>query len=171
MWRAITEDDVNASLTGPTGTALRQALTLEGQADPYGIVVSQVVAEVRDAIRSKAGNRVHNEEGYVPESTIRHAVALIRAQLASRFAELMEVPKEWGEAAEAATEFLDKLASGDRQVEQPPADESAAVRQGSWNSENKIIPRTHPVPAPAGQYPSARGDYANPDAPADSNGQ
>ena len=42
----------------------------------------------------------------------------------------------------------------------------APQNRGAWNSESKILMRSHPVPRPAQQLPPD-GDYANPDGPTD----
>jgi len=43
---------------------------------------------------------------------------------------------------------------------------AAPQNRGNWNSEPKLIMRTHPVPLPSEQLPPG-GGYANPQGPTD----
>jgi hypothetical protein len=47
---------------------------------------------------------------------------------------------------------------------EPPIPPASNLQAGCWNSENKLIMRTHPVVKPGPQGTNA---YANPDAPDD----
>ena len=58
--------------------------------------------------------------------------------------------------------LIDGIRSGKIFIE--PTDESARPPSVAWNSENKIIQRTHPVPPPSQQLPPVQPSppYANP---------
>jgi hypothetical protein len=85
-WRALTEDDIRAAMAGPEDTAYRETLLATGQSDPLPEIMSQVTAQVRNAIRSCAKNQLHADASYLPEGAIFHAVSLVRYRLLSRFA-------------------------------------------------------------------------------------
>src|SRR5258708_39661441 len=51
-------------------------------------------------------------------------------------------------------------------VVEPPIAE-INPRTGNWNSENKILMRTHPVPRPATQFTPQINTYANPTSTGD----
>ncbi len=123
-WRAITDDDVFSALNSAEEAAVRQELLVEGQEDPLATVIAQVTLEVREAIRSCAGNRLHSEPTCVPDGAIRHAVAIIRHRLLTRFdagaigeARLMEYRE--------AHRYLEAVAACKRAVESPDEGEDA----------------------------------------------
>jgi hypothetical protein len=123
-WRAITNDDVYSAHTRAEASAVSAELLVDGQEDPLATVIAQVTLEVREAIRSCQDNRLHSEPTCVPEGAIRHAVAIIRHRLLTRFdagaigeARLMEYRE--------ATRYLDNVAACKRAVEDPSGGEEA----------------------------------------------
>lgn len=87
MWRELVEADLLTGITKPELIAIKSKLLADGQANPIPIVISQVTAEFREAIRSCATNQLSLNAAYLPESSIRHAVAIIRHRLMSRFSD------------------------------------------------------------------------------------
>jgi hypothetical protein len=123
-WRAITEDDIRSAMSGPEDTAYRSKLLASGQSDPLVEIIAQVTLEFREAIRTCAANRLHEDGDFLPGASIRHAVAIIRHRLLTRFdvgavgeARLMEYRE--------ATRYLDAVAACKRAVEQPDGTEDA----------------------------------------------
>jgi hypothetical protein len=77
-------------------------------------------------------------------------------------------------AHDAARQLLKEVARQRFNLEPPPAPDGAAPApsqplSGSWNSENKLLMRTHPIPPPSTQWQSdnTHDPYANPSAPTD----
>jgi hypothetical protein len=75
--------------------------------------------------------------------------------------------KERKEAASNGQDMLDNIANQGLQVELPDAASQGNPRAGNWNSENKLINRTHPTPTPSSQFQNAPAPYANPNGPSD----
>lgn len=102
------------------------------------------------------------EDGTVPDSARLHLINRARWMWLVEFPQLKALQTEVREKLNAAAEaYLQAITAGKQSVESPTATTSAA---GSWNSANKILPRTHPQPRPGPQGADA---YANPAAAQD----
>lgn len=163
-WTSITADDLKATGLGFVLDKARTAST--GSTDPLEEEIANAVARVRRAVAS--GNPLDSDVTKVPGSlkgvTMRLAVFALMERL--RF------PLSDDQRDTRKADHSDLLRIADRKVlvESPddPMEESPVPQNlGSWNSENKILPRTHPVPRPGLQRPVSPGKYANPDAPED----
>lgn len=136
--------------------------------DPVVEAIANAVARVRRAVR--AGNPLDTDPDKVPASlkdvTVRRALfALMRRIGLTLNGDEKDVQRE-------DNEDLKRLADHKILVEAPDdtdATDATLTPQnlGTWNSENKIVGRTHPVPTPGRQLTPRDGQYANPDAPED----
>lgn len=165
-WTAISEDDLKAAGHVLIISQARAQAGEDPVTDPIEEAVANVVAEVRNAVR--AGNRVDTDETKIPRSLKRLAMQIIIYALMEYIG--LALTDDQKKEADRAQAQLRKLF--ERKVQVEPADDpdtaGGPVNPGMWNSENKIIGRTHPVPAPGRQFPPLPGHYANPDAPTDS---
>lgn len=143
-WRAITTDDVFAGLTDPEVSAIQGKLLVSGQSDPVAEVIEQVTMECREAIRSCQDNVLHPTENYLPTSAIRHACAIIRYTLCTRFSLVLEVSEERKEEKKEAERYLDKVASCDRAVERYGAgeDDQKPTAGPAISSRGRIFTRS-----------------------------
>lgn len=122
MWRAITEDDVEASMAGPELEALRRAAGDSDGADEDKLpsIIATVTDEVRAHIEDCEENRL-GPDGTVPERVIHHAVAIIRVRLLSR------VDMDGGDLRTAeyrdAVTFFRRVSECRVRIEQPDPDE------------------------------------------------
>ena len=163
-WTTITSDDLKAA---GHGLIVDRAQTLAtGAVDPIIDAIDNAVARVRRAVQ--AGNTLDTAATKVPRSLKAVTVRLVLFALMERIG----LPLSEDQRKTRENDNSDLLRIADRKVRIEPADNpntdnASAINPGTWNSERKIIGRTHPVPAPATQYPPARG-YANPHAPEDS---
>lgn len=89
-WRAITADDVHASMQKHEIAVYQSSLLVDGQSDPMDEVIAAVTLEARQAIRSCRDNALHPTDTYLPEGVIHQAVALIRHRLQSRISDEYE---------------------------------------------------------------------------------
>ncbi len=106
--------------------------------------------------------------GLLPPELHGECIAMARWNLLIAFPALKALQSEpRKEANDAALKKLEAIAAQKCSV-RPPTATTGASRTGNWNSENKLIGRTHPTPRPAAQFPPNADDYGNPDAPADS---
>ncbi len=161
-WVPITEDDLKAA---GYGTILENADALSvGDVVPSEDAIESAVARVRRAV--SAANPLDTDVTKVPRSLKALTVRMALYALMERIG----LPLSEDQRATRKEDLSDLLRIADRKVlvEAPddPATQTVA-NLGSWNSENKLIPRGHPVPRPGVQHPATPGKYANPDAPAD----
>ena len=162
-WTAIIADDLKAA---GHGAIIDRAQTLAvGSVDPIADAIENAVAEVRNAVR--AGNRLDTDDAKIPRSLKRLAVRSVLYALMQRIG--LALSDDQKEEARRDEKRLKQLFDRKEQVE--PADDADAeagpVNPGNWNSENKLVMRTHPVPRPRTQFDPQTNAYANPEAPED----
>ena len=159
---APTSSDLASEFT-PDEIAL--VTELQGGTSNLAVVVSRAIAEVRDAIR--AGGYDLDAEGTLPLGLHSDCIAIARwrylISLPNAAKELQTDARK--SAYEEAQKKLGKISNQEWAVEPPSLNDQR--RFGNWNSENKVLPRTTPVPRPGTQFAPHDGQYANPDAPAD----
>lgn len=155
-WQSLTIAHVRLS---PQEKAAFEAL--QGSSSIGAEITTAVVAEFRDAIAAVGGTV--GSAGTVPDLVRIHAINRIRWLWLCEFPQLKSHQTEERKAlAEAAQTMLNQILS--REISVPDASAGENSPAGSWNSENKILGRTSPVPRPGAQ---GTDDYANPDAPQD----
>jgi len=144
-WRAITEDDVRSAISAAEDRTFRQHQVAEGQTDPLLEIIDQVTLDFREAIRSNSANQLDATDGTLPRGSIRHAVAIIRHRLLTRF-NVSEVTEARMAEYREATRYLDAIAEGRRRIEQPDAGETAKAplpgpavnpRPAGWRREDQ----------------------------------
>ncbi len=171
MWITLTTADILSELT-PAETAALQ--TIQGATDQLTPILSKAVAQARGAIR--AGGYPLGDDGTIPDQLASDVTALARWRWLTSFPQLQRMQtKERKDAHDAARELLEGVARQKFNIEPPPAPDGATPApsqpaSGSWNSENKLVMRTHPIPPPAVQWQSTdntQEPYANPSAPTD----
>lgn len=164
-WTSITADDLKAE---GFGVIVDRARTVSvGGTDPVEAAIANAVAKVRRAVM--VGNTLDTDPAKVPgslkELTMMSAMRTLKRRLQLALSEDERRQREEDNAE------LKRLAELKIRVE--PADSpdtSGAItpnNHGAWNSERKIVGRTHAAPAPGLQFPPS-GGYANPTGPADS---
>jgi len=163
-WTTITADDLKASGLGFIVDKARTAST--GGVDPVTEEIANAIARIRRAVAS--GNPLDSDATKVPASLKGVAVRVAIFALMERIR--MPLSEDQRETRKSDNSDLLRIADRKVLVEAPDdllADSPVPQNIGSWNSENKILPRTHPVPRPGVQRPLTPGKYANPDAPED----
>ena len=83
VWITVDEEVVLARLSAPELNAFRNRALAAGQADPLTEVVKLVVPSVRGAIGANQQN-VLADGLTLPESALRHALAIMRVMIANR---------------------------------------------------------------------------------------
>lgn len=169
-WEVFTTEDVLNQFTIQEAAAIR---TLQGSGSGSGlpfenldIKTAHIVDEVRGYI--VAGGYAVDQvfDNTLPTGLFEDAIAIARWRYLISVPSLKQLQTEERRLAfEAAIKKLMAIAEQTFFV-QPPIPE-VNPRTGNWNSENKILMRTHPVPRPATQFTPQINTYANPDAPAD----
>ena len=163
-WLTLTAADVTDQFTEIEAATIDAVQSDSGSKLPG--IVAKVIAQVRGDIRS-GGYDLDSSSTTIPDGLHNDAIAVARWKLLATLPSSEEIQsKERKAENDAALTKFARIASSKYSVE-PPTGAATSQRGGNWNSENKILPRTHPIPRPAGQFPADPNHYANPDAPAD----
>jgi hypothetical protein len=146
-WRAITVDDVTQDLTPAENLALRSA---QNSTSRLGIKLQDTVLKFIGAMNAARYETV--ADGTVPDQLREHILALAVWNWLRGFPQLKAIKtKEREEAAKEAEKVYEQIVKrtyGD--LEDP---DGTDLSTGNWNSENKLIMRTHPIPRPSVQFP------------------
>lgn len=165
-WVTPTPDQVFAAASKEYASLV----AVKGQ-DDLADILSQSVSQFRGAINSRGYPL--DADGSVPPSLLRYVLDLTVWEFVTRGVPKNESiqTKERKDRAKDAQDKLEGILAGKVAVELPDGYVPANPRTGTWNSENKLIMRTHPVPQPSTQFqtptPPTQQPYANPAAPAD----
>ena len=155
-WREITTDDCKF-----TPAELATLQNIQGTADGLQKRLDDVVAEFIGAMKAAKFDTV--SDGNVPDQLRNHILARTQWLFLADFPALKAMLSEPRKlAADAAEKMLLSIAKRECGAIESPLDPPA--KAGNWNSEPRLVMRTHPIP-PASQQ--SAGNYANPDAPAD----
>lgn len=160
-WRAIAVTD--CKLTPVEIATLNNIL---GATTGLQTRLTDTVAEFIGAMIA-AGYNVNND-GTVPDQLRGHITSRATWLFMTDFAQLKSMMTDGRkEAAQKAEGMLEKIASRTAGAIEDPA--GTAASNANWNSENRIILRTHPTPPPSQQFPpsTTAPGYANPEAPGD----
>ena len=165
-WETPTADDVLGEFT-PTENAAIQQLMGGGpmfSTTKLSNILARVIAEVRSYI-SSGDFALDPLTTTLPLGLFNDAIAICRWRFLISVPQLKQLQTEVRKGSyEDAIAKLMLIAEGKFSVE-PPVAVDSGNSSGCWNSENKLIMRTHPIPKPAGQFPETANDYANPDGP------
>lgn len=133
-------------------------------------VLAEVVAEFRDAIAGR--ENALDADGTLPTGLAKYARDMALWIYITR-----GIPnndgiqtKERADAAKKAEDVLADIRNGKIAIEPPTGWASNEPPTKNWNSENRLINRTSPVPTPAQQAPPpspTNQPYANPNADGD----
>lgn len=162
-WTAIVSDDLKAA--GHSAIIDRARTMAVGGVDPVTDAIETAVARVRRAVA--AANALDIDAAKVPKSLKGVTVRLALFALCERIG--LPLSDDQKETRKGDMSDLNRIADRKIITETPDDPETTASgpARGSWNSENKVIMRTHPVPKPSTQFGIGTDSYANPDAPED----
>src|SRR5579862_1735369 len=148
-WTAPVEADVMSEFTADEAATIAAT---QGAVDNLPAILGRVVEEIRDAIRS-GGYDLATDATTIPGGLHNACIDLARWRLLVSFPQLKSMQsQERADAAKRADAKLEKI-SRQEYVPEPPA-AGVEDRGGNWNSRNKLIMRTDPVPTPGSQLPS-----------------
>ncbi len=163
-WAVLTTEDVLSEFTLQEAAALR---TLQGSGSGSGlpfanidIIVVHAVDEIRGYISAGGYTLDPILDTTIPLGLFEDAIALARWRILIAVPMLKQLQTEERRLAyEAALKKLQLIADQKFVPESPTIDTTS--RGGNWNSENKLIMRTHPVPPPESQFPPMANEWAN----------
>lgn len=155
-WHEVTTEDVMSEFTPAERNALKG---IQEATDNLQPILNRVIARVRGCVLAGGEEVDEDNTAFTPDQLDGEVIAITRWRwlIAIGSAKSMQT-EERKLASEKAEERLDKIAEGDLSVE--PPDEGTTTPGGNWNSERKLIMRTHPVPTPLQQTGNDTG-YAN----------
>jgi hypothetical protein len=167
-WRQITVEEVNQEFTPQEAATLKN---IQGAQDNLPNVLGRVVEQARGAIRA-GSYPLADDASALPSQLVTTVIDLAVWRYLKSFPTLKALQtKDRKDAYDAAMTRLKDVANQKENIEPPDADTntSAQPRPGQWNSENKILGRSHPAPTPATQFPSGNANrpYANPEGTED----
>ncbi len=171
-WEILTTEDVLSEFTVQEAASIRnlQGGSGSGSGAPFlniDFIVINVIDEVRGYIT--AGGYALDDVSdprTIPTGLFEDAIAIARWRVLIAVPMFKQLQTEERKLAfEAALKKLLLIAEGKFFVE-PPIPDPLIPRGGNWNSENKLIMRTHPVPPPGSQFTPQINTYANPTPPA-----
>jgi hypothetical protein len=168
-WETLTTEDILSEFTIAEAATLRQLQgSGSGSGYPYlnlDVITGHVIDEIRGYIAAGA-YEIDVIDGTIPLVLFADGIAIGRWRYLIATPSLRQLQTEDRRLAfEAALAKLNLIAQGKFAIEPPtPPD---FPRTGNWNSENKLLMRTHPVPRPGAQFTPQTNTYANPDAPPD----
>jgi len=171
-WITLTTNEILSEMA-PLEVAALQGI--QGSDNLLAALLDKAVAEARGAIR--AGEYRVGPEGTIPSQIAADVVAIARWRWLISFPQLTRLQtKERKDAFTGARETLKDIARQKLKIEPPtveheghgPEHQRPQPASGQWNSENKLLNRTHPVPTPQAQWPVPEGTmppWANPEMP------
>jgi hypothetical protein len=164
-WVAIDETAVRKGKNTAVLAAVRAKAASNADADPLPDMIEDVTAMLRTAVQ--AGNTLDSDETMIPAGLKELGVRLVVVALYS----YIELPLSTDDAAQARSDqsYINRII--DKRLRFPAADNPDATQpnpnKGNWNSENKIVMRTHPVPRAGAQFTPPANTYANPEGGSD----
>jgi hypothetical protein len=162
-YTAIVADDLKAA---GHGAIVDRARTMAvGETDPVDAEIANAVARVRRAV--SAANVLDIDTTKVPMSLKGLVVRMVLFALMERIG--LPLTEDQRDSRKFDQSDLNRLTDRKIIVEAPddPETTPSGPSRGMWNSENKLIMRTHPVPKPRTQFDPQTDAYANPAAPDD----
>lgn len=169
-WEILTTEDVLSQFTMAEAAAIR---TLQGSGTGSGfpfvnidMKVAHVVDEVRGYIIAGGYSVDPILDTTIPVGLFEDAISIARWRLLIATPSFRQLQTE--ERKLAFDEAIKKLmlVAAQKFFVEPPTP-YVNPRTGNWNSENKLIMRTHPVPRPATQFTPQINTYGNPTGPSD----
>jgi len=139
-WRAVTEDDVIASMSVAELDQYKNSANWDS--DPVQILMRRTVAFVRDQLRTNGNVKLSPDETMLPEGCIGYAVDLLVFDICKRLGGSMT--EERKAAQEAATKYFERISRRWVTVESwnaPQTDPSAgAAIQIVKESHHRLTP-------------------------------
>ncbi len=169
-WEVLTTEDVLSEFTIQEAAALR---TLQGSGSGSGepflnldFIVVNVIDEIRGYIIAGGYAVDPIADNTIPTGLFEDGIAIARWRILISVPSLKQLQTEERKLAFDKAEAKLLLIAEQKFFVEPPIPD-VNPRTGNWNSENKILMRTHPVPKPGVQFQPQTDTYANPDAPKD----
>ncbi len=162
-WRVITKEQIEGRFSPAELVTLKQIQGGDTNA-ALALLYDERLNDSRLAFLGAMAGAGYStvDDGTVPDQIRHHVQALAVWMWLTDFPRLIvlmtDARKKAAEDAQKALESIAKRQAGS--IEEP----TDVEKTGNWNAERKLVPRTHPLPTPAQQFPSSPNFYANPNA-------
>jgi hypothetical protein len=120
-WITITDNDVLTALSVVESTSYRTNADLS-ETDPLPSIITQVVGQVRGAVRSHSANVLPTDDTLIPVTALHHALAIIRHRLLANVPDL-EISEARRDEYREALAWLNLVRKGEETI--PSNDETA----------------------------------------------
>ena len=164
-WRALVTADVLNEFTKMEQSQLNN---IQGSTSALSTILADTIAAFIGAM-SAAAYDTNATVGTIPDQLREYVIARARWRWLVSFPQMkvLQTPerKQSNDDAVKAIQMIQQRTFG--AIESP---NGTTPSSANWNSENRIVMRTHPVPPPSVQYqdtPPIDEPYANPNAPGD----
>ncbi len=164
-WAVFNTEDVLSEFTTQEAASIRnlQGGSGSGSGPPFlniDFIVVNVIDEVRGYIFAGGYAVDPILDNTLPMGLFEDAIAIARWRVLIALPKFLQLQTEERRLAyEAALKKLLLIAEQKFVPESPTID--TTNRGGNWNSENKLIMRTHPIPPPESQFPPTANEWAN----------
>ena len=111
-WITITSDDLAAYMVGAQVQALRSASLAPDQSDPFATIAPNVIARIRNKVKSCPRNLLSATPGSVPPELRGQAIALILVELQTRLTIGLRLTPDQQDQARRAEKDLDQVMTG-----------------------------------------------------------
>jgi len=119
-WITLQATDLNDYLVGSQAAAVRSSALAAGQADTWTNVMTDVVNEIRSAIRGSLRNQVSMTPLSIPPDLKRAALVLIRSALAGRIGIAIELTQTQLDEAKVAARLIERIQENKVVITAPP---------------------------------------------------
>lgn len=157
-WRALSIEQVRLS-----PEEKRAMQTIQRSEDIGAEILASVVREFVGTMQA-SGYPVATDDT-IPDAVRIHVINRTRWLWLCEFPSLAQWQTEAREKLNTEAQEILRLISQRAFNVEAPTD--ASTPSANWNSENKLLMRTHPAPRPGVQNQAATNQYANPDGPED----
>jgi hypothetical protein len=119
-WITLQATDLNDYLVGSQATAVRSAALAPGQADTWQNVMTDVVNEIRSAIRGSVRNQVSATPLSLPPDLKRTALVLIRSAISGRIGIGLELTEKQVDEEKVARRLIERIQDNKVVITAPP---------------------------------------------------
>lgn len=138
-WITLTAAHLNDYQVAKVVVALRTKALAAGQADPFTIVMPDIVARIRAEVRGCASNKVSNDPLTIPPDLKAHAIYLIIEAMQSRLPGLF-LSKDMKTLIADAKDYLKRVSKCEVPIGAPSEPETTATTQPASSSPKICTP-------------------------------
>ncbi len=144
-WITLTSDDLAAYLVGAQVAALRSANLAPGEVDPFTAIAPNVIARIRNKVKSCPRNRLSATPDSIPPELKGQTIALLLTELQTRLSLALRLTPDQQDQARRAEKDLDQVMKGDFVISLP--DDPLDVETVQFGGPIQLVTAAHKVTA------------------------